>query len=241
MIVLLRRKYIAFSVLFVIFMASMAFVLWQGRGNVSAFSAQSQGNSSRIVVVDPGHGGEDGGAVAQDGTVESGLNLEVAQRLNDLLLFMGQETVMTRDSDISIYTEEAKTVHDRKVSDLKNRVKIVNSLDNSVLLSIHQNTLPGSSKTHGAQVFFNGVAGGDVLAKSMQACLNSIINVGNEKVAKRIPDTIYLAKNVTAPAVIVECGFLSNSGDTASLKSARHQITLAVAVTAGYFTAEDSE
>lgn len=239
MIVVVRRKHLAFSALFLMFITGMAFVLWQGRAVVPTFSAQSQGNSARIVVVDPGHGGEDGGAVAQDGTVESGLNLEIAQRLNDLLLFLGQETVMTRDSDVSIYTEEAKTLHEKKVSDLKNRVQIVNGLQNAVLLSVHQNTLPGSSKTHGAQVFFNGVSGGDVLAKSMQKCLNSVINVENEKVAKRIPDTIYLSKNVTAPAVIVECGFLSNSGDTAALKSVRHQTTLVVAIAAGYFTAED--
>jgi len=241
MIVVLHKKHVTFSALFLVFMAGMAFVLWQGRADVSAFSGQTQKSAARIVVVDPGHGGEDGGAVAGDGTVESGLNLEIAQRLSDLLLFSGQETVMTRDSDVSIYSEGSKTIHEKKVSDLKNRVELVNGLDNAVLLSVHQNTLPGSSRTHGAQVFFNGVTGGDTLAKSMQACLNTAVNAGNEKVAKRIPDTIYLAKNVTAPAVIVECGFLSNTGDTAALKTPRHQILLALAIAAGYLTAEDFE
>ena len=186
------------------------------------------------MVLDPGHGGEDGGAVSGDGTVtESGLNLEIALRVRDLMTFSGVEMVMTRSEDVSTYTEGA-TIRQRKVSDLKNRVALVNGTENAVLVSIHQNSLPSSPSTHGAQVFWNEQPGAQDLAGEMQEALNQCINPERPKEAKEIADTIYLLKNVTAPGVIVECGFLSNQAETARLEEPTHQRLLAAAITTGY-------
>ncbi len=109
---------------------------------------------SRVtVVIDPGHGGEDGGAVAPDGTEEADINLEIARRLNVILQFMGEETLLLRDSDISLHDPSAGTIREKKVSDIHNRVDTVNGQANAVLISIHQNFF-SSSKYHGAQVFY---------------------------------------------------------------------------------------
>lgn len=240
MIVLVRRSHIGFSLLLLLTAACMSLILRQGSGGSAAALASVQPQPiGRIVVVDAGHGGEDGGAVAGDGTVESGLNLEIAVRLNALLRLMGQNTVMTRTEDVSIYSDGAQTLHQKKVSDLENRAALVNGLADAVLISIHQNSLPSSPKTRGAQVFYNGVGYAPELAAAAQERLNQAVNGEKEKTAKRISDSIYLTRHAQAPAVIVECGFLSNDGDTARLKEPEYQLHLAAAIAAGYFTAED--
>lgn len=240
MIVLVRRSHIGFSLLLLLTAACMSLILRQGSGRSAAALASVQPQPiGRIVVVDAGHGGEDGGAVAGDGTVESGLNLEIAARLNALLRLMGQNTVMTRTEDVSIYSDGAQTLHQKKVSDLENRAALVNGLTDAVLISIHQNSLPSSPKTRGAQVFYNGVGYAPELAAAAQERLNQAVNGEKGKTAKRISDSIYLTKHAQAPAVIVECGFLSNDGDTARLKEPEYQLHLAAAIAAGYFTAED--
>lgn len=239
MIIVLHRKHLALPALLLAFMGGMALILWTGQRGTTAFSRETLTAGRHIVVVDAGHGGEDGGAVAADGTVESGLNLEVARRLNDLLAFMGQRTVMTRTEDVSIYSPGAETLHQKKVSDLKNRVELVNGTENAVLLSIHQNSLPSSPKTHGAQVFYNAVPGGDLLAASVQERLNAAVNAGAGKEPKPIGDSVYLMKHAAVPAVIVECGFLSNAADTEALKTPAYQTRLALAVAAGYFSTEE--
>lgn len=240
MIVLVRRSHIGFSLLLLLTAACMSLILRQGSGRSAAALAAAQFQpAGRIVVVDAGHGGEDGGAVAGDGTVESGLNLEIAVRLNALLRLMGQNTVMTRTEDVSIYSDGAQTLHQKKVSDLENRAALVNGLADAVLISIHQNSLPSSPKTRGAQVFYNGVGYAPELAAAAQERLNQAVNGEKEKTAKRISDSIYLTRHAQAPAVIVECGFLSNDGDTARLKEPEYQLHLAAAIAAGYFTAED--
>lgn len=187
----------------------------------------------RTVVIDPGHGGEDGGAVSLSGVSESHLNLAIADRVNDLLRFVGQPTIMTRTEDVSIHTE-GETVRARKVSDIRNRVKLVNETPRAVLLSIHQNSLPSSPVTHGAQVFWNRQEGAEMLAQVVQASLNQTINAGNEKHPRQIPESIYLMKHAAAPGILVECGFLSNSDETGKLQEPNYQTKLAAAITAGY-------
>ncbi len=194
--------------------------------------------SSVRVVLDPGHGGEDGGAVAVDGTAESGINLAIALRLRELFRFCGEEPLMTRETDISIHAGDAETLRQKKVSDLKNRVALINANPQAVLISIHQNSLPEAPSVHGAQVFFNTVSGADTCAASIQAALNQNIN-DRDKAAKQIPSTIYLMQNAEIPAVLVECGFLSNAAETALLQTGQHQMKLALAILSGYYLTEE--
>ncbi len=187
-----------------------------------------------VVVIDAGHGGEDGGAVAEDGTVESGINLAVARELDALLRFLGCETKMTRTGNAAIYSDGAETLREKKSSDLKNRAALVNETPNAVLLSIHQNSLPSSRRVRGAQVFHARTEGSEALAESIQTALNAAVNTGNEKSRKRIDESVYLMKNVNCPAVLVECGFLSNAEEAALLRQEGYQRRLSVTVAAGF-------
>ncbi len=190
-------------------------------------------SSSCVWIIDAGHGGEDGGAVAADGTKESEINLAVARRVEALLRFLGERTRMTRTTDASIHSPEASSLRQKKRSDLENRVAIVNETQNAVLVSIHQNSLPSSRQTHGAQVFFGRAEPGELLAESIQKALNISCNAGNEKSKKMIDASIFLLKNVTAPAILIECGFLSNAEETQLLKTEAYQQKLAVTIAAG--------
>lgn len=232
-IILIRKRVLLLSALFCCFLAGLAAVLWFGRTPASPVFAARE-DAPVTVVVDAGHGGEDGGAVSPDGVEEGRLNLEIALRVNDLLRFAGQRTRLTRTEDVTIADPDLDTMRQRKASDLKNRVELVNGTENAVLLSIHQNSLPSSVVTHGAQVFWNRQDGAETLAGIVQDALNRSANIGKEKRPKQIPDTIYLMKNITSPGIIVECGFLSNPEETLRLQQPDYQRKLAAAIAAGY-------
>ena len=232
-ILVIRKRMIAGFALFCCFLAGFSALLWAGLSPEQAVFAPQTDGVPVTFVVDAGHGGEDGGAVSAEGVMESQVNLEVALRLNDLLRFTGQKTAMIRRSDTAICDAGLDTIRARKASDIRNRVALVNNSENAVLLSIHQNSLPSSPETHGAQVFWNRAEGAETLARVVQDALNGAINTERAKQPKRIPDTIYLMKHVEAPAVLVECGFLSNAAETAWLQEPSHQRKLAAAITAG--------
>ena len=134
-----------------------------------------------VFIIDPGHGGEDGGAVGTDGTIESIINLEIAMKIAELTQCIGWDARMTRTEDISIHDSDAETLRQKKVSDLKNRVDFCEKIENAVLISIHQNTLPGAPKVRGAQVFYNSMEGSRELAIQIQEQLNKFINEKNGK------------------------------------------------------------
>lgn len=231
-IVIRKRVLFRFGVVVFCLLSFLSFVwIHKAASPVPVFSVGSE--KAITVIIDAGHGGEDGGAVSADASVtESQLNLAIALRVNDLMRFSGRSTAMTRTEDLSIHTE-GDTIRARKASDIRNRVILVNEAENAMLLSIHQNSLPSSPVTHGAQVFWNRQAGAESLAKVVQNALNPVINPDNPKQPRPIPDTIYLMKHAVAPAILVECGFLSNREDAARLQEPAHQIKLAAAITTG--------
>ena len=235
LIVLLRKKILVLAalLLFGVLLLCGTFV----RGALPVFRPSGVPERS-VIVIDAGHGGEDGGAVAADGTVESGINLAIAQDLDALLRFLGCETRMTRTEDAAIYSDGARTLREKKASDLKNRVALVNETPNAVLLSIHQNSLPSSPSTRGAQVFWNRQEGAEELASSIQESLNGAVNAGHEKKAAQVPSSVYLMKEITAPGVLVECGFLSNAAETEQLKDPAYQTKLAAAIAAGVLNSD---
>ena len=229
-----RKLTLIKCVLCVCLAAGLTLYCWMSREwKLPAFSASGIAEPV-TVVLDPGHGGEDGGAVSPVGIEESGINLSIAFRVQDLLRLTGYRTVMTRTEDVSIGDKSLGSVRARKSSDLRKRVEIVNATENAVLLSIHQNSLPSSPVTHGAQVFWNRRPGGEALAKLIQASLNTQINAGNEKRAYPINDGVYLMKHADAAGALVECGFLSNAWETVRLTETPYQKELAAAITAGY-------
>lgn len=181
------------------------------------------------IIVDPGHGGEDGGATSCTGIVESTYNLAISLRLNDLLHLLGYDTKIIRTTDISIYTK-AETIAQKKISDLKERVRIVNETENALLLSIHQNNF-SDNRYSGAQVFYAGTEGSEQLAKQLQAAFVSTLNPGSSRKSKK-SDGVYLMEHIGCTGVLIECGFLSNPQEEAKLRSADYQQKLCCVIAA---------
>lgn len=184
---------------------------------------------SHVFVIDAGHGGLDGGATSCTGVLESKINLDIALRLNDLMHLLGMETLMIRTTDISVYTQ-GETIAAKKVSDLKERVRIVNETENAVLISIHQNTF-SDSRYYGAQVFYAGDPKSAALAEKMQVQLITAVNPESHRKPKKA-DGIYLMEHVDCTALLVECGFLSNAEEEAKLRSDAYQKKLSCVIAA---------
>ena len=195
--------------------------------------------AEEVVVIDAGHGGEDGGAVSISGAVESNINLAIALRLDAIFGLYGVPAVLLRDSDISLHDEQANTLREKKVSDLKNRVAAIEALDDPTVISIHQNTYP-SSKYHGAQVFY---ANGELslpLARQTQAVLKQVLDPENERMPTSVPSSVYLMNHISCKAILVECGFLSNPEEDQLLQSSDYQKKLAAALAGAYLSYQET-
>lgn len=192
-------------------------------------AAFAPANNGRVLILDAGHGGEDGGAVSLTGVPESGINLSIVLKIDQLMGFCGQAPVVLRTSDSSLHDSDADTLREKKASDLHNRVAAVEQQENAVLLSIHQNMFT-DQKYHGAQVFFAPTAGSQELAVHTQEVLRSAVDPENSRQAKPIPDTVYLMNHISCPAILVECGFLSNPAEEALLRTDAYQTKLAAAM-----------
>ena len=192
--------------------------------------------SGTVLVIDAGHGGEDGGAISLTGVSESHLNLAVAKRLDLILGLFGVHTLPLREEDVSLHDKSAQTLRQKKNSDLHNRADMVNNQQDAILLSIHQNSYP-DGRYSGAQVFYAPTEGSRELAQIMQETLRLTLEPGNTREAKQIPDTIYLMNHISCPGVLVECGFLTNPREEQLLRSQAYQTKLAVALAGGYLNA----
>ena len=211
--------------------AIFAAILWQGNAVNASKNLELKQNGEFILIIDPGHGGFDPGAVASDGTTESKINLAVGLQMEEMARLLGVETDMTRREDVSTESDANAAVRQRKNSDLKNRVEQINGISGGVLVSLHQNSLPQVPAVHGAQVFYSEVEDSRELAETVQSALNTVINDRNKEV-KAAGGGVYLLKNAKIPAILVECGFLSNGDETALLNTQAHQNRLALTILA---------
>ncbi len=186
----------------------------------------------QVLIIDAGHGGADGGAISESGTVESTLNLEIAQKLNQLAGLYGVRTLMIRVDDSSIHDESASTLREQKRSDLENRVELINNTENGVLISIHQNIFPDSF-SKGTQVFYGGESSQSWAVYTQELFRDTLQN-DNSRQAAKISDSVYLMSHISCPAILVECGFLSNSQEEALLQADSYQLNLAQVLLASY-------
>ncbi len=186
------------------------------------------------VVLDAGHGGSDGGAVSCTGARECEINLAITQRLDDLLHLLGCPTLQLRQGDTDLASADAASISEKKVTDLKNRVARINQQADAVLVSIHQNQF-SQSQYRGAQVFYAPNTESRAFAALMQQNLRAGLDPANKRECK--PGSgIFLLEKIECPGILVECGFLSNPGEEALLRSKDYQKRLA-AVLAGSITA----
>lgn len=183
----------------------------------------------RTLVIDPGHGGIDGGAVSADGIKESDINLAVALRLNALAELFGTETYMTRTDDAPRTDAQSYSEH----ADLVRRVEEINSVPGGVLISIHQNCYP-TSQPSGAQVLYSAYPGSEDFGRLCHANLIACLDPQNRRVAEPASKGLYITANASCPAILAECGFMSNPGDVEKLNSAEYQTALAAVLLASY-------
>ena len=183
-----------------------------------------------MFIIDPGHGGVDGGSSTADGVPEKLINLEIAIRLRDMLETAGLKTVMTRETDISIHDIGADTIRKKKVSDLKNRLKLTEKYPEAIYVSIHQNEY-SEQYVHGAQVFYSPNAPeSKTLAALIQRHFNDTLQPDNNKVMKKCSDDVFVIHNAKSTAVLIESGFLSNREEAAKLLSDSYQKQVAFTI-----------
>ncbi len=193
-----------------------------------------------VIIIDAGHGGEDGGAVAVDGTYEKDINLQISLKLNDLLSVFGYKTHLIRTTDTAIHTS-GNTIRERKVSDIRNRTATMDLYENCIYLSIHQNKY-SDGRIWGTQTFYSAnFDESREIAQLIQNAVKSQLQPNNKRQIKKSGTDIYVLYNATKPAVMVECGFVSNQNELNQLKASAYQNNMALSIATGIINYNISE
>lgn len=182
-----------------------------------------------VLVIDAGHGGIDGGAIGADGTRESEINLSIALKLEALAALFGQRTLMTRLADVSLSDEENYSEHE----DLVLRTKLASSAPGAILFSIHQNCYI-TPQPSGYQILYAANGNSEQIGKKIQENFSRYIDPENRRMAEPAPKKLYITAHATCPAVLIECGFMSNPADLVKLKSPDHQTAIAAVLLRSY-------
>lgn len=190
---------------------------------------RANGVGDKVIVIDPGHGGYDPGKIGINGELEKDINLEISLKLKELLEKQGFTVIMTRTTDESLCSEDVKS---KKASDMAKRIEIVNEANPELMISIHQNSYTSES-VKGAQVFYySGSEEGKRFAEELQEIIKVRVDENNKRMAKE-NDSYYVLLRVKCPAVIVECGFLSNWEEATKLCDDVYQEKMASAICDG--------
>ncbi len=201
--------------------------------NSSADGVMTKPVLKQTVIIDAGHGGDDGGAIGIDGTVEKDINLDIALKLEKLLKFYGFDVIMTRTEDIMTCDDGLDSLRKRKVSDIHNRFDVLEKNPDAVFISIHQNKFEDNSQ-HGTQVFYSGNNDeSKLLAESIQNSIVSVLQPDNSRVVKKSGSGIYLLYHAKLPAVLVECGFISNPTEVKKLNDENYRMKIAILIADG--------
>ncbi len=202
-------------------------------GSKASVSSARVTEEKPLIIIDAGHGGEDGGTQSSSGILEKDINLNISLKLNYILVSLGYKTILIRDEDKMIYGDGCSTQREKKVSDIKNRMAVIEENPNSIFLSIHQNYY-SQSKYKGAQVFYSPNNEKSMLiAESVQKSIVKFLQNDNERKIKKSGKEIYLLYHAKSPAVMVECGFMSNPGEALLLNDESYQKKMALAIAAG--------
>lgn len=189
-------------------------------------------NSDKVILIDPGHGGIDGGAQSKAGTIEKDINLQIALKLRDNLEEKGYKVYMTRDEDEGLY-QKGNTVREKKREDLNRRVEMKKETECDIFISIHQNMFP-QSKCYGAQVWYASNDNSYNLATVVQDSIKESVKDNNKRVAKPAAEAyLILRDKYEGASILVECGFLSNPDEEAKLKSDEHQNLIVEGISVG--------
>ena len=202
--------------------------------SICTFSTKAsiESDKSRIILIDPGHGGIDGGAQSKNGTIEKDINLQIALKLKETLINKGYTVYMTRDEDEGLY-QKGSTIREKKRDDLNKRVEKKIETNCDIFVSIHQNMF-AQSKCYGSQVWYSSNEKSEKLANIIQDSLKEIIKDNNKRVAKPAGEAyLILRDKFEGASILVECGFLSNPEEEIKLKSEEHQNLIVDAISLG--------
>lgn len=220
------NRRISFSLFFLLFLIAgiAAAVLFNG-GASPAFSRRGEFS----VVLDAGHGAPDGGAVGVTGTEEKDINLDIVLKLQEILESRGAKVILTRTGDSGIYDSSAETIHDKKVSDMRNRREIINSSGADLFISIHMNSF-GDSSSNGLHVFYaRNHPESETIAAAIQDSVAAVTGAKTHAV-KTASDSLFLMKDPVPPAILVECGFISNPEEERLLNTDEYRAKIAFAI-----------
>ena len=214
--------------------AAVLFGHWTATEWVSAVipvsSTAETEKDSPFLIIDAGHGGEDGGASSENGILEKDLNLQIAQNLSDIAGLFGYKTVMTRTADTmlyDLYNDLDDYTGYRKTYDLRNRLRLAKDMDGKIFLSIHMNKFP-ESQYNGLQVYYSpNHTDSQKIASFIQSYVRTYLQPENTREIKKATSSIYLLHRIQSPAVLVECGFLSNPEECAKLTDTQYRCQLA--------------
>ncbi len=226
----MKKIYILFLLLFI----SICVLALSFRVRNESLKISNDITTENVIIIDAGHGGFDGGAIGANGTIEKNINLYISKYVYEYLNSMGYETILTRNSDTSLEDECLNTIRQKKKSDIYNRLNLMKQYKNSIYISIHQNSYP-QEKYNGMQVFYspNNSDKSSVLAEEIQNVTVEFLQKENNRVIEMCPSSVFLIYNATTPAVLVECGFLSNYNEEKLLNDSVYQKQLALCISLG--------
>ncbi len=216
---------------FCICIGIIVYTVFRFEDNIAASTVLQQ--DDLVLILDAGHGGLDGGCSTADGKTEKGINLNIMLSVRDLSKLFGYEVEVTRDKDKSIHDKGVTGIRNQKISDMENRLELFNKFTNSVCISIHQNTF-SDPQFNGAQMFYSDKnTESEQLASIMQQKFVSNLQPNNQREIKLCGSELYLCYYCNNPAVMVECGFLSNPEDAANLTNNLYQQKVAFTIFSG--------
>ncbi len=220
--------FLVFSMIFIAIGYSIC-AFWEHIGKRTAvyLTTASNNDSVTTVVIDPGHGGRDGGAIGVSSAYEKELNLEISLILRDMLTASGINVVMTRTDDVMLSSGTGGTL---KNQDLRARRDIAEAQENAVFVSIHMNAFP-IEKYNGLEVYYSiNDENSKNIAKNLRNSVIKNLNTGSNRQIKPAGENIYLLDELTCPAILIECGFLSNPDDADKLNDPEYRQRLALVI-----------
>ncbi len=232
-----KLKQSIFNIIFYIFIIALilglVFLLIFAIMKLNVYAYEKPSPEEICILIDPGHGAEDGGAVSDDGVVEKGINLSISNHLKEYLELSGFRVEMTRDDDNIMGDRNLPTLKERLRDDMRKRLDLYNSEQIDYVISIHQNKFT-ESKYSGAQVFYSpNDERSEVLADYMRKSITGFLQPENTREITKAGSNIYLLNNCSNPCILVECGFLSNPEETALLKTEEYQKQMAFTIYCG--------
>lgn len=228
-----RRKFHAGIVMIALCLCTGAIMYARNKIDEAVLTSAPAVANDTVIVLDAGHGGMDGGCSTADGKTEKGINLNILLSVRDMARFAGYNVEATRIKDTSIHDKGVTGIRSQKISDMENRLELFNKYTDSVCVSIHQNTFT-DPKYKGAQMFYSDKnEESERLASIMQGKFVANLQPDNQRETKLCGDELYLCYYCDNPAIMVECGFLSNPDEAARLTDKSYQQQVAFTIFSG--------